>query len=87
MQCDPRDTVCPCCGYCRHCGRANAQPAFVPYYPYQPTAVPYYPYPWWGIYPPNGTVTFTAGDFTPVTGVTPGAWTTNNLPPGSLTTT
>jgi len=33
--------VCPCCGYCKHCGRSN--PQFVPYTPW--ITYTYYPYP------------------------------------------
>ena len=34
---DQPDGVCPHCGYCRHCGRHNAAPIYVP--------MPYYPQP------------------------------------------
>lgn len=56
---DPKSDVCPCCGYCRHCGRGGHQA--VPFYPvrpwYQPTV-----WPTWISTTP--TVTVTSGSTT-----------------------
>ena len=40
---------CPCCGYCPHCGRRDAQP-YNPVYPFYPA--PYYQQPWMTPYTP-----------------------------------
>jgi hypothetical protein len=60
------DGPCPHCGYCRHCGRHNAAPVYVPQYP-QWVPRPYPTYPWWQ--QPTTTVaplTF-GGDVAPLT--------------------
>lgn len=47
-------STCPNCGYCPHCGRSNAQPAFQPSFP-TPGVDPF-----WQIPNPNvGTITTT----------------------------
>jgi hypothetical protein len=63
------ETVCPNCGYCQHCGRANPKPVTV-----APWPAPYYPYPWY-VYPtttaPQGSWTIsTGGTDIPITGNT-----------------
>lgn len=89
-----KNDACPNCGYCPHCGRAEARPVQPVYVPWGTAPYPLWIYPY--TYPIYGTaatsVTITnadlplTGNTIEVTGVTPGWYTTSNLPPGSLTT-
>ena len=63
---ESKSDVCPCCGYCKHCGRGGHHVVPLSIYPY--------PKPWWNPYQPTwggnvstGTITTGSPNGTSVT--------------------
>ena len=66
------ETICPNCGHCSQCGRANPQPV-------QVAPWPYYPYPWY-VYPTTTAWPLSSGSTTITVGDAPATSATVNVP-------